>query len=245
VPLSRPSSHALPDPEISAAAPTLRVNEVFHSIQGESTWTGSPCVFVRLSGCHLRCTWCDTEYSFREGTARSIPDLLEEVCGHGCELVEVTGGEPLLQSRVHTLITALADRGRTVLVETSGACDIRPLDPRSIAILDVKCPGSGEAARNLWANLDHLRPRDEVKFVIADRQDYEYACNVLREHRLDRRCAAVLFSPVHEQPRGLEIAGCAGLAPRVLAEWILADALPVRLQLQIHKLIWGRDVRGV
>jgi len=245
VPSSRPSSPAqsrtgAPDPP-----DTLRINEVFFSIQGESTWTGAPCVFVRLSGCHLRCAWCDTEYSFREGASRPIHELVEEVCGHDSTLVEVTGGEPLLQPRVHDLIRALADRGRTVLVETSGACDIRPLDPRSIAILDVKCPGSGESNRNLWSNLDHLRPRDEVKFVIGDRNDYEYAREVIDRHALADRCAALLLSPVHEQPRGLEISGSPGLSPRQLAEWILADRLPVRLQLQIHKLIWGRDVRGV
>lgn len=224
---------------------TLRINEVFFSIQGESTWAGCPCVFVRLSGCHLRCAWCDTEYAFREGAPRTIDSLVDEVCSHPCDLVEVTGGEPLLQARVHELIRRLADRDRTVLIETSGACDIRPLDPRSIAILDVKCPGSGEAERNLWSNLDHLRPRDEVKFVIGDRRDYEYAREVLSRHRLVERCAAVLFSPVHEQPRGLEIAGAPGLAPRTLAEWILADGLPVRMQMQMHKWIWGRDVRGV
>ena len=229
----------------SAGSGTLRINEVFFSIQGESTWAGCPCVFIRLTGCHLRCAYCDTEYAFKEGATRPIDELVTEACAFPCRLVEITGGEPLLQPRVHGLIRRLADLGRTVLVETSGACDIRPLDPRSIAILDVKCPSSGEAGRNLWSNLEHLRPRDEVKFVIGDRADYEYAREVIQRHGLAGRCAALLLSPIHEQPRGLEIAGARGLPLKTLAEWILADGLPVRMQIQLHKWIWGRDVRGV
>lgn len=228
-----------------AAMSTLRINEVFHSIQGESTWAGLPCVFVRLTGCPLRCRYCDTEYAFREGRSRPIAELIEEVESFGCDLVEITGGEPLAQARVHELITALCDRGRTVLIETSGALDIRPCDPRSIRILDLKTPGSGEVERNLIANLDDLRPRDEVKFVIVDRADYEWASAMIREHRLAERCAAVLMSAVFHQRPGLEILGCPGLEPRLLAEWILADRLPVRMQTQLHKLIWSPETRGV
>jgi 7-carboxy-7-deazaguanine synthase len=223
----------------------LRINEVFFSIQGESTWAGCPCVFVRLTGCPLRCTYCDTEYAFREGTTRSIDSIVAEVVSHPCGLVEVTGGEPLAQRRVHTLITRLCDGGKTVLIETSGACDIATCEPRSIVILDIKTPGSGEVERNLWSNLDHLRPRDEVKFVIVDRADYDFAREVIEKHRLVARCRAVLLSPVFEQAKGLEIAGCRGLEPRTLAEWILADGLPVRMQTQLHKAIWDPGTRGV
>ncbi|HMN96420.1 MAG TPA: radical SAM protein [Phycisphaerales bacterium] len=224
---------------------TLRINEVFHSIQGESTRAGEPCIFIRLAGCHLRCTYCDTEYAFREGSTRAIGDLVAEVAAIECPLVEITGGEPLLQPRVHRLITRLCDLGRTVLIETSGACDIAPLDRRAIAILDVKTPGSGELHRMLWSNLERLRPWDEVKFVIADRADYDFARDVARRYALAERCAAVLFSPVVRQDAGLEIAGCPGLPLRTLAEWILADRLPVRLQVQLHKWIWDPGTRGV
>ena len=224
---------------------TLRINEVFFSIQGESTWAGCPCVFVRLTGCPLRCRYCDTEYAFREGAPRTIASILDEVIAFDCPLVEITGGEPLSQRRVHELITALCDRGRTVLIETSGAVDISPCDARSIRILDLKTPGSGESQRNLWTNLADLRPRDEIKFVITDRADYEWARDVLRRESLDRRCHAVLMSAVFEQRRGLEILGCPALHPRQLAEWILADRLPVRMQTQLHKLIWDPGTRGV
>jgi len=216
----------------------LLVNEIFFSIQGESSWAGCPCVFVRLRGCHLRCRYCDTEYAFREGTGRPIDDVVEAVLAHPCRLVEVTGGEPLLQPSVHPLMTRLADHGMTVLLETSGACDIAPCDERVIRILDLKTPGSGEHERNHWPNLDRLRPHDEVKFVITDRADYVWAREVIERYRLPRRCRAVLMSPVFEQAPGREIAGCRGLEPRVLAEWILADGLPVRLQTQLHKTIW-------
>jgi len=233
------------DTAADAAAETLRINEIFFSIQGESTWAGCPCVFVRLTGCPLRCRYCDTEYAFREGTQRPIADLIAEVERFPCRLVEITGGEPLAQKRVHTLITALCDRDYTVLIETSGAIDIRPCDPRSIRILDLKTPGSGEVERNLWSNLDDLRPRDEVKFVITDRADYEWARDVIRRERLATRCAAVLMSAVFEQKRGLEILGCPSLHPRSLAEWILSDGLEVRMQTQLHKLIWEPNTRGV
>ncbi len=229
---------------------TLRVNEVFFSIQGESTWAGEPCVFVRLTGCPLRCTYCDTEYAFREGTTRSVASIVAEVEAFGCRVVELTGGEPLAQRRALDLVRALCDRGFTVLIETSGAVDIAPVDPRAIRILDIKTPGSGEAARNLWENLAHLHARDEVKFVVTDRADYEWAREVIRARGLAERVAAgtlraVLMSAAWRQARGLEIAGCAGLEPRRLAEWILADRLPVRMQSQLHKVIWDPQTRGV
>jgi 7-carboxy-7-deazaguanine synthase len=224
---------------------TLRINEIFFSVQGESTWAGSPCVFVRLTGCHLRCRYCDTEYAFREGETRPVDDVVGEVVGHPAGLVEITGGEPLLQPAVHGLISRLCDLGRTVLIETSGACDIGRCDPRAIRILDVKTPGSGEAHRTDWANLDRLTGRDEVKFVLLDRADYEWAREVIERHELAGRCRAVLMSPVFEQSPGREIAGAAGLPPDELAAWVLADGLPVRLQLQMHKLIWDPQMRGV
>jgi len=225
---------------------TLRINEIFYSIQGESTWAGFPCVFVRLTGCHLRCAYCDTEYAFKEGAGRDIDGIVAEVCSHPCDLVEITGGEPLLQRRVHDLISRLCDLGKTVLIETSGACDISSCDPRAIRIMDLKTPGSGESLRNCWSNINHLKPHDEVKFVITDRRDYEWSRDVIERYDLVRRCKAVLLSPVFEQSAGDEIAGCAGLSLRDLAEWLLADRLPgVRLQSQLHKLIWDPQTRGV
>ncbi|MFO0962675.1 MAG: radical SAM protein [Phycisphaerales bacterium] len=231
-------------------AGTLRVNEIFHSIQGESTWAGEPCVFVRLTGCPLRCRYCDTEYSFREGQTRTVAEVVAAVEATGCKLVELTGGEPLAQKRAFDLMRILCDRGCTVLVETSGAIDIAACDPRVIRILDIKTPGSGEAERNLWSNLQHLRAHDEVKFVIVDRADYEWAREVIAHRGLARaletgalRC--ILMSPAWEQPAGKEIAGVPGLHPRQLAQWILADRLPVRLQVQLHKIIWDPQTRGV
>ncbi len=224
------------------AADRVRVNEIFHSIQGESTWAGCPCVFVRLTGCHLRCAYCDTEDAFTEGRFMAIGEIVDEVCSHPTGLVEITGGEPLLQPGVHALIGRLCDLGRTVLIETSGACDISGCDPRSIRIMDLKTPGSGEADRTLWSNLDHLTPRDEVKFVITGRADYQWAKEIIERHRLGERVGAVLLSPVCEQMPGREIDGCPGLEPRELAEWILHDPPrcggPVRMQAQLHKLIW-------
>lgn len=224
---------------------TLVINEIFFSIQGESTRAGLPCVFVRLTGCHLRCNYCDTEYAFHEGRRRAIEEIVREVNGHRCELVEITGGEPLLQPNVHPLMKRLCDAGKTVLIETSGACDISLCDPRVIRIMDLKTPGSGEAERNLWSNIEHLNQRDEVKFVLCDRADYEWARDCIRRYRLDKCVAAVLMSAVASMPPGEEIAGVEGMALRDLAEWILQDRLPVRLQTQLHKLIWDPMTRGV
>jgi 7-carboxy-7-deazaguanine synthase len=212
----------------------LTVNEIFHSIQGESTRAGAPCVFVRLTACDLRCSWCDTPYAFHEGQKRSIDDVVAEVERYDCRLVEITGGEPLLQDDVYALMQRLLDRGHTVMLETGGH---RPIDavPRGVVkIVDIKCPGSGEAAKNEWRNLDALAPHDEVKFVVKDRADYDFALDILRRHNLAARTAAVLFSPVH----GV-------LDPRTLAGWMLADAVPARLQLQLHKYIWSPTTRGV
>jgi 7-carboxy-7-deazaguanine synthase len=212
----------------------LTVNEIFHSIQGESTYAGEPCVFVRLTACDLRCSWCDTPYAFYEGRKMSIEEVLQEVDRYNCPLVEVTGGEPLLQADVYPLMTRLLASGRTVLLETGGHRSIERVPSGVIRIMDIKCPGSGESDKNAWENLAHLSGGDQVKFVIKDRADYEYARDVVTREALPKRVAAVLFSPVH----GV-------LASRDLAEWILADRLPVRLQLQAHKFIWSPDTRGV
>jgi len=212
----------------------LTVNEIFYSIQGESTYAGRPCVFVRLTACDLRCVWCDTVYAFSEGRKYSVDEVLHHVRRHECDLVEITGGEPLLQPDVYPLMERLLAAGRTVLLETGGHIDISRVPPAVVKIVDVKCPGSGESHRNDWSNLDRLASDDEVKFVIQDRTDYEFARDVVRNHRLARRCAEVLFSPVH----GL-------LDPKSLARWILEDELPVRLQLQVHKYVWGAEARGV
>jgi len=224
---------------------TLFINEVFFSIQGESTRAGMPCVFVRLTGCHLRCCYCDTEYAFHEGARRTIESVIDQVNGYTCDLVEVTGGEPLLQPNVHGLISPLCEAGKTVLVETSGACDITQCDERAIRIMDIKTPDSGEMDRIDLAILDHLRAIDEVKFVICSRRDYEWSREFLRTHRLYERVAAVLFSPAHGVSGGTEVLGITGLSLRDLAQWILADRLPVRLQTQLHKTIWDPMTRGV
>ena len=212
----------------------LTVNEIFHSIQGESTHAGRPCVFVRLTACDLRCSWCDTPYAFHEGQKMSVDDVLGRVRDFGCDVVEITGGEPLLQQEVYPLMQRLLDDGRTVMLETGGHVSVDRVPERVIRVIDVKCPGSGESEKNHWPNLDQLRPTDEVKFVIKDRTDYEYARGVVATHQLTERCRAVLFSPVH----GVQ-------APRQLAEWVLADRLPVRVQLQTHKYIWDATTRGV
>jgi 7-carboxy-7-deazaguanine synthase len=212
----------------------LTINEIFYSIQGESTYAGRPCVFVRLTACDLRCSWCDTEYAFYEGTKRSLDEVMAEVDRFDCPLVEVTGGEPLLQEEVYPLMTALVDRGRTVLLETGGHRSTARVPSPVVTILDVKCPGSGQAQRNDWSNLERLRPQDEVKFVIKDRADYEYARDVIGRYGLGGRAGAVHLSPVH----GV-------LDARPLSEWVLADKLPARVQLQIHKFIWEPGTRGV
>ena len=219
--------------------PFLRITEIFHSIQGESTWAGLPCTFVRVTGCPLRCVWCDTSYAFQGGTRMTLAEILEEVDRVGTPLVEVTGGEPLAHPNVIPLTRALADKGYTVLIETSGAFDISPLDPRVHRIMDLKCPGSGESERNLWSNLDHLGPTDEVKFVVADREDYVWARETIRDRGLDvavreGRLGALLISPVWNDLDREELAG-----------WILDDRLPARFQLQLHKLIYGADRIGV
>ena len=212
----------------------LTVNEIFYSIQGESTRAGRPCVFVRLTGCDLRCSWCDTPYAFHEGIRRTLDEVVADVERYDCPLVEITGGEPLLQEDVYPLMERLLACGRTVLLETGGHRPITRVPRAVVKIVDVKCPASGEAHRNDWDNLDALAPHDEVKFVIQDRGDYEFACEVIARHDLASRAAAVLLSPVH----GV-------MPPRLLADWMLADRLSARLQLQMHKFIWPPDTRGV
>ena len=220
---------AAADAPAAASLQRLRVTEIFHSLQGEADAVGWPSVFVRLTGCPLRCAWCDTAYAFEGGGWRTLDAILAEVAGHGTRHVCVTGGEPLAQKACLNLLRRLCDDGYEVALETSGALDVAEVDPRVRKVLDLKAPGSGESARNRWSNLAHLGSRDQIKIVIADRADYDWAVAALREHALDR-CCAVLFSPVY----GV-------IEPRVLAEWILADRLPVRFQLQLHKLLWGEQ----
>ena len=217
----------------------LSVTEIFYSVQGESTWAGAPCTFVRLTGCPLRCSWCDTEYAFHDGNEMSLDEVMAEVASHSCKTVEITGGEPLAQKGAFALADRLLSEGYIVLVETSGALDVSRLDPRVHKIMDLKCPGSSESHRNRWENLDHLTERDEVKFVVQDRVDYQWACDIIRERELDRRVEegslrALLISPVWE-----------AIDLESLGTWILEDQLPVRLQVQLHKLIWGPDRQGV
>lgn len=219
----------------SASAPTevaaqrLRISEIFHSIQGEADAVGWPTVFVRLTGCPLRCAWCDTAYAFEGGDWRSFDEILAEVAGYEARRVCVTGGEPLAQKRCLDLLARLCDEGYEVSLETSGAFDIAGVDPRVRRVMDLKAPASGESARNLPGNLEHLAARDQVKFVLADRADYDWAAEMVRQCDLAARCM-VLFSPVY-----------GSIAPRTLAEWILEDRLPVRLQIQLHKVLWGEE----
>lgn len=212
----------------------VTINEIFYSVQGESTYAGRPCVFVRLTACDLRCSWCDTPYAFHEGRKRTVDEVLDDVERFDCDLVEITGGEPLLQEDVYPLMQGLLARGKTVLLETGGHRSTARVPEPVVTVLDVKCPGSGESARMDWTNLDRLRPRDEVKFVVKDRADYDYAREVIATHRLVGRAAAIHLSPVH----GV-------LDARTLSEWVLADRLPVRVQLQLHKYIWDPTTRGV
>jgi 7-carboxy-7-deazaguanine synthase len=221
--------HGMSEPE-----KTLTINEIYHSIQGESTWVGRPCVFVRLTFCNLRCNYCDTEYAFYDGRKQKLGEILETVGTFGCRLVEITGGEPLLQKNVLPLMAMLCDSRYTVLLETSGAHDISKVDPRVHRIMDLKTPGSGEVDKNLWSNIDHLTLRDEVKFVMGTREDYEWACEKVRRYDLASRCHAVLFSPIFGR-----------IDPRQIVEWILEDKLNVRFQLQMHKFIWSPTQRGV
>lgn len=211
--------------------PQLRITEIFHSLQGETSRVGLPTVFVRLTGCPMRCTYCDTTYAFTGGQNMEIAQILEEVKRHGAHYVTVTGGEPLAQKNCLELLKALCDSGYDVSLETGGALDISQVDERVVKVLDIKTPGSGEAEKNLWANLAHLNPHDEIKIVLCDEADYTWARQILAEHALDKQCT-VLFAPVQGK-----------LSPTALADWILRDHLPVRMQIQLHKLLWG-DERG-
>jgi 7-carboxy-7-deazaguanine synthase len=210
----------------------MRITEIYQSVQGESSYAGLPCVFVRTTGCDLRCSWCDSEFTFTGGTTMSIDQIIAEVDKYECELVELTGGEPLLQPEIDELTTRLADAGRAVLVETGGHRDVSKLDPRVIRIMDLKCPASGECERNLWSNLEHLRPVDEVKFVIADRADYDWTLETIREHRLEDRVKLLISTAFGT------------IEPAQVVAWMLEDKLRARFQLQLHKYIWPPEERG-
>ncbi|MFA7350953.1 MAG: 7-carboxy-7-deazaguanine synthase QueE [Methylotenera sp.] len=209
----------------------LKIHEIFYSLQGESTRVGLPTVFVRLTGCPMRCVYCDTAYAFSGGSNMEINDILAKVTEFGTQYVTVTGGEPLAQKDCHVLLKVLCDAGYNVSLETGGAIDISPVDRRVSVILDIKTPGSGELKNNLWGNLAHLKPTDEVKFVLCSRADYDWAKQILADYKITEKCP-VLFSPVYSQ-----------VNPTELAEWVLADRLPVRMQLQLHKILWG-EVAG-
>ncbi len=211
----------------------MRVTEIFHSIQGESTYAGLPCTFVRLTGCNLRCTYCDTSYAFSGGEELSMDEVASRVKRFGGKLLEITGGEPLLQSEVYPFSERMLESGYRVLIETGGSLDISRLDPRIIRIMDIKTPGSGHQHANRWENIDHLKPGDEVKFVICDRNDFEWSAGVIERYRLNRG-VTVLFSPEFERCH-----------PRQLAEWILKARIDVRMQVQLHKYIWNPEMRGV
>ncbi len=211
----------------------LRIHEIYKSIQGESTYAGLPCVFIRLTACHLRCVWCDTPHAFKEGETISVDDVLQQVMAFDCPLVELTGGEPLLQPEAFDLMTALADRGKTVLLETSGSLPIGRVDKRVCIIMDLKCPDSGECDSNLYENIDHLKPTDEIKFVIASRRDFDWTAETIRQHRLDERFP-ILLSAVFDKVKPVE-----------LVDWLLESKLNVRMQLQMHKYIWDPKERGV
>jgi 7-carboxy-7-deazaguanine synthase len=217
-----------------AITDTLVIHEIYASIQGESTFAGLPCAFVRTTGCNLRCVWCDTPQAFHGGTRMPRSEVLSRALALGTPLVEITGGEPLLQPGVLPLMTELCDAGRTVLVETSGEADVSGVDPRVHKIMDLKCPGSGESHRNRWSNLAHIGPRDEIKFVLAGRADYEWMRDTIRERHLEQLTPNLLASTVF-----------GALAPRELVGWVLEDRLPVRVQVQLHKVIWSPDATGV
>ncbi len=212
----------------------LKINELFLSIQGESTFAGLPCVFVRTTGCPLRCSWCDTKYAYTEGDVMTVDEVVASVEAFDVPLVEATGGEPLAQVAMPALLERLCDLGNTVLLETGGAEDITPVDPRVHVIMDIKCPGSGMTDRMRWENLARLEQKDEVKFVLASRQDYEFARRTIREHDLASRCGTVLLSAAFRL-----------VDPEDVVAWILDDRLPVRFQLQLHKVIWDPNRRGV
>jgi len=212
---------------------SLVVNEIFYSIQGESSYAGKPCVFVRLTYCNLRCSYCDTAYAFHEGVAMELDEILQRVKAYACPLVEITGGEPLFQPGVHRLMKLLCDHGYETLLETGGSLDIGGVDSRVKRIVDFKCPGSGMMKSNLWSNAERLTRNDEVKFVIGSREDFDWSVEMIRLHEIDRRCPVVMSV----------VFGV--LLPRLLAEWILEAGLGVRMQLQMHKFIWEPETRGV
>ncbi len=212
---------------------TLIINEIFHSIQGESSHAGLPCVFIRLTYCNIRCTYCDSEYAFYEGKEMTMDEIVEKVKSFGCNLVEVTGGEPLFQSNIHVLLKQLCDVGFEVLLETGGSLSVAEVDTRVKCVIDFKCPSSNMVKKNLWENVNHLKPIDEVKFVIGDRVDYDWAKQHIEQYGIDKRCS-ILMSPVFGKIESVQI-----------AEWILADKLKIRFQLQMHKFIWHPETRGV
>jgi len=228
-PIMSPATRSVVD-----TSATLTITEIYKSVQGESTWAGLPCIFVRLTGCHLRCVWCDTEYAFHGGTKMTIAGVLDACRDLHCNLVEITGGEPLLQKNCGPLAQALLDQGYTVLCETSGAIPIDRLPDEVIKIMDLKCPDSGEEDKNDWSNIEKLSPRDEVKFVIAGRRDYEWSRDVIRRHNLAERCNAVLLSPVF-----------GSVDPQSIVDWMMEDDLGARFQLQMHKFIWPPDTKSV
>jgi len=211
----------------------LKVNEIFKSIQGESSYSGLPCIFIRLTGCNLRCVYCDTEYAFYEGKELSVNQIMDAISPYEIKLAEITGGEPLLQDDVYPLMDALLEKGYKVLLETGGSLSIEKVPGPVIKIMDLKCPGSGEASKNNFKNLKLLTRNDEVKFVILDREDYLWSKETLHRHNIPQK-ASVIFSPVYDK-----------LSLKDLAEWVLEDELPVRLQTQLHKIIWGKDAIGV
>jgi 7-carboxy-7-deazaguanine synthase len=210
----------------------MRITEIYQSIQGESTFAGLPCVFVRTTGCDLRCSWCDSEFTFTGGTTMSLDQIEAEVEKYDCELVELTGGEPMLQHDINDLAVRLADKGHTILIETGGHRDISVLDPRVIRIMDLKCPASGECEKNLWSNLEHIRPEDEIKFVIAGREDYDWMIRTVRDHRLEDRVKILVST-------GFGLVDSADVVA-----WMLEDKLRARFQLQLHKYIWPPDARS-